>query len=295
MPSIHIVKEQEVTDAPLLLFDCELTSGAIERWSTHKVQMDSDVYQARVLRHNLFEVRSGADEGVDAVSRVSLSLANADSHFSQIERNTGWKGARLTVRFVFFNLKDGAPASDAQVLFRGVANPPDEITESTFRLTFANRLSLQRVLLPEVRIQKRCPWTFPATQEQRADAVTGGLKGKYSPFFRCGYSPDIDLGVGNLNGGAPFTTCDYTKAHCQERGMYGTPTQRFGGVQYVPSTTQVRSYGETGAHAAPVAENQGTVQRLRPADLRHGLVSAPGSFRTQRRQPDPHGSAARHG
>ncbi len=261
MGTIETLKEQEVLETPLLLFECELPSGATERWSTNAVQVNGDHYEPRVLGHNVLEMRALSEEGIDAVSRVSITLANTDSRFSQIARTAGWKGSRLTVRFLFFNLATGSPASEDIVLFHGVANPPDEITETTCRLTFLNRLGLYRILLPEIRIQRRCPWTFPATEQQRNEAITGGAKGRYSPFFRCGYSAGLPGGVGNLNGGEAFLSCDCTRAACVERGMFnedaaGNLTRRFGGIEFVPATVEVRSYGEQGAHAAVPVENR---------------------------------------
>ncbi len=35
---------------------------------------------------------------------ISVTLANADSHFSEIERETGFKGAQVTIRFLFYDL-----------------------------------------------------------------------------------------------------------------------------------------------------------------------------------------------
>jgi hypothetical protein len=140
------------------------------------------------MEHSQFDVRAQSEDGIDAAARISVTLANTDSRYSQIERTTGFKGAKLTVRFVFFDVRNGAAATEAQVLFRGVANAPESITESAFRLTFNNRLSFQRVVLPEVRIQKRCPWLFPSNVAQRQEAIDGGARGQYSPFFRCGYS-----------------------------------------------------------------------------------------------------------
>jgi hypothetical protein len=261
MPSAHELKELATVETPLLLFECQLKSGEVERWSTHAVEVDSKAYQARVLRHNLFEMRSGSDDGVDGLARISLTLANADSRFSEIERQTGWKGARLTVRFVFYNLATKAAASDPVALFRGVAGAPDEITESTLRITFTNRLNLQRVILPNVRIQRRCPWVFPATETQRSEALDGGEKGKYSLLYRCGYSAGAVGGAGNLEGGAPFTGCDYTRAKCEARGMFDRDasdgvTRRFGGIEFVPPSIAVRSAGEKGSHTSPVAENE---------------------------------------
>src|SRR5881628_3828231 len=195
MSTIFQHKEQTATETPMLLFDCALSNGQVERWSTHRVAVDGVIYQPKVLRHNLFEMQTASDLGVDGIPKASITLANADSHFSEIERSVGWKGANVTVRFLFFKLKDGAPETESMILFKGVANPPDEITESTFRLTATNRMSLQRVLLPPVRVQRRCPWDFPSNGDQREEAVTGGAEGIYSRFFRCGYSPDIPLGT----------------------------------------------------------------------------------------------------
>jgi Putative phage tail protein len=262
MATINELKEQSVTETPLLLFDCELASGAIERWSTHRVDFEGHRYEARVLRHNLFDLQAGADEGIDALARISISLANADSHFSQIERNTGWKGSKVTVRFVFFDLRQGTAASEAEVLFRGIVDAPQEITETALRLSASNSMNLQRVSLPDVRVQKRCPWRFPATAAQRLEAVTGGAaRYRYSPFYRCGYSADQDGGRGNLNAGAPYTICNRTRPDCEARGMFSEDssareTRRFGGIEYVPASTLVRSYGDKAYHVSDPVENE---------------------------------------
>ena len=261
MTSIHEIKQREVVDTPLLLFTCEFNSGEIERWSTHKVTIEEATYQSRMLRHNLFDIKAASDEGVDGHTRLSITLANADSHFSQIQRNIGWKGARFTVRFVFFDAKNGIASSETSVVFRGIANPPDEITESACRITFTSRMNLQRILMPEVRIQRRCPWMFPTTELQRQEAVSGGVKEAYSPFYRCGYSADVPSGLGNLNGGAAFTSCDYSRSQCEQRGMFDKDaqnrvTRRFGGVEFVPSTILVKSYGEKGTHSSAAVDNE---------------------------------------
>src|SRR3954447_4279296 len=261
MTSIYEIKQQEITETPVLLFECQLSNGSIERWSTHQVQIDGDTYKARVLRHNLFDIRSMSDDGVDGLSKVSITLANADSYFSQIEREIGMKGGKIKVSFLFVDLPTGLATSDQRVVFRGLSNPPDEISESTLRLTFVSRLSLQRTLLPEVRIQRRCPWVFPSTADQRAEGVHGANKAKYSPFFRCGYSPDVSDGVGTLHGSVPFASCDYTRTQCEERGMFGTdassrPTRRFGGIEFVPSSILVKTYGEKSQHLSSAVENE---------------------------------------
>lgn len=261
MATIIELKERTVTETPLLLFECHLSSGAKECWSTHPVSVDDSSYAARVLTHNLFDMRASSDDGLDSISRVSLTLANADSYFSQIARDPGLKGARLKVTFAFYDLAAGTVSSESRVLFQGVLNAPDEITESTMRVTAVNRFSLLRNFLPEVRIQKRCPWSFPTTAEMRQNAIDGGSRGKYSPLSRCGYSADQPNGVGNFEEGQPYTSCDFTRTQCEERGMFdrdsaGRTTARFGGVEFVPASILVRGYGEHGFHQSAPVENQ---------------------------------------
>lgn len=150
MPSINDLKEQAVTDTPLLVFDCTLANGTAEHWCTHRVTIGGTTYQARVLQHSAFDIQTASDQGIDGSPRISVLLANADSHFSEIERACGWKGARLTVGFLFYDLRGKAPLTDIAVLFQGFCNPPDEIRESTFRLTAVNRMNLQRLVLPPI-------------------------------------------------------------------------------------------------------------------------------------------------
>lgn len=262
MPTIDQLKEQETPPTPLFLFDCAWASGAVERWSTHEVTVGGAAYAGRLLQHNLFALQASSEDGLDGAQKITVTLANADSRYSQMERATGFKGAQVTVRFLFYDLAAGVEASEVRVIFQGVANPAEEITESAFRLSITNRLNMQRVILPEVRIERRCPWMFPTTAAQRQEALTGGAKGKYSALHRCGYSADLAGGAGNLDsGGAPFTSCEYTRASCEQRGMFDADvasqaTRRFGGVEFVPAQIDVRSFGEKGTHLSPILDNQ---------------------------------------
>jgi hypothetical protein len=261
MTPINVLKELEVPGTPLFLFDCTLATGDVQSWSTHNITVDGKSYLSRVLKHNLFELNSSPESATDGASTVSITLANADALLSSIERNIGWKGSALAVTFLFYDLKNQVVASDSQVVFRGVANPPDQSTESTLRLSFTNRLNLQRVYLPEVHIQRQCPWNFPSTATQRQEAVNGGTESAFSPFYRCGYSPDQTGGVGNMNGSAPYTSCDFSRAQCQQRGMFDKDnqnniTRRFGGLEFVPASILVRSYGSKTSQVSTPLPNQ---------------------------------------
>lgn len=238
--NIYQVKEQEVADTPVLLFHCSFRDGTQEYWSTFDLSYEGNLYRPRVLAHNTFDLRYGAESSVDGQGRVGISLANADGHFSQIERANGWKGATLLVRLCFFDLKLGVATTNARVMFAGVCTGLNEVTESTVKLSFYSRLSFNRAVLPAQRIQRRCPWLFPTTASQRLEALDGGASGKYSHFYRCGYSADLTGGAGNLNGATPYLSCDYTRANCEQRGMFsldggGQTTRRFGGMEFVPA------------------------------------------------------------
>ncbi|MDQ1469280.1 MAG: hypothetical protein QOJ99_760, partial [Bryobacterales bacterium] len=262
MQSALIAKEQLNADTPMLLFDCTLADGTVRHWSSSSFTSGEIHYEGRVLRQNLFEAQLASDTQVGGAPRLTFELANADSNLSEIEQQAGFKGARVVVRVVFADLAAGGPTSDVLVVFSGLMNPPDLITESTFRLSAMNRMATQRSVVPEVRVQRLCPWRFPMTASQRLEAVDGGpTRGKHSPFYRCGYSPDQQGGVGNLNGGAAFGDCSRTRSDCEQRGMFasdanGHKTSRFGGVEFVPPTILVRGSGQKNYSLSAVQDNQ---------------------------------------
>jgi Putative phage tail protein len=283
MTTIDSLKALETPGTPLFVCDCILPSGDVQRWSTHKVVYLGNTYAARIVQHTLFDLRSSSDEATDGISKIALTLANADAELSGIERNVGWKGSQLTVQFLFFDLTAGTPLSEATVAFRGTANAPDESTESTLKLSFTSRLTLQRIYLPETRVQKRCPWTFPASADQRAEAVSGGSKGRWSAFYHCGYSADQTGGAGNLNSGAAYTSCDFSRAQCIQRGMFsadsgGHVTKRFGGIEFIPPSIVIRSYGEKGSHLTVAVENQAQYNDFVPLIYGMGRYRAPVIF-----------------
>ena len=260
MPTIDTLKESEAPPTPLFLFACTLSSGTVEYWATHAVTYNGTSYPARLLKHNLYDLRASSNDGLDGTTLISVTLANADSFYSQIEREVGFKGAQLTIQFLFYDLTGGVAALEERVMFHGVANPPDEITETSFRVSFNNRLSLQRILLPETQMLRLCPWIFPSNVTQRQEALNGGAKGSYSTLYKCGYSPDLTGGAGNLNAGAPYTSCDYSRASCVARGMFSTDqnskvTARFGGIEFVPAQILVRGFGEKSSQLSSVQDN----------------------------------------
>lgn len=283
MPSINQIKEGSQTDTPLLLFRCVLPSGDVERWSTHQIQFGVEYYSARVVEHNLFDLQLSSDDAMDGISKLTLSLANADSRLSEINAAIRMKGAQLTVYFAFADLQIGLVTTDSTVLFRGISGDPEEVTENLFVLSFINKLSLQRVPVPDVRIQRSCVWNFPVTQDQRTEARDGNANGLASRYYRCGYSADLPNGVGNLVNGEPYVSCDKSRKNCEARGMFnidssGNATARYGGFEFVPSAISVRTAGDKASHLSPLLTNAARYNDSVPLVYGTGWLRAPVIF-----------------
>ena len=283
MGTINQVKQLAEADTPLLFFQCVLPSGEVEYWSTHSISFNGQPYSARVLKHNLFDLQLSADDAMDGISQLSLMLANADSFLSEINAEVGFKGSQVTVYFAFADLPSLTITTESTVLFRGIAGDPDDITEDSLSVSFTNKLSLQRIPVPEVRIQRSCPWNFPSSSQQRNEAKDGGANGRYSPFYRCGYSADVTGGVGDLSGGQAFTSCDKSRGQCQQRGMFdidgsGRTTRRFGGFEFVPSAILVRTSGAKTSHLSPVLDDAAKYNDAVPIVYGTGWLKAPVTF-----------------
>ncbi|HSU33364.1 MAG TPA: phage tail protein [Bryobacteraceae bacterium] len=283
MGTINQIKQLAEADTPLLFFQCVLPSGDAQYWCTHSISFNGQRYAAKVLKHNLFDLQLSADDAMDGISQLSLTLANADSILSELNHEIKFKGSQLTVYFAFADLPSETITTESTVLFRGIAGDPDEITEDTLRLTFNNKLSLQRVAVPEVRVQRTCPWNFPTTLEQRTEAKDGGANGRYSRFYRCGYSADLVGGVGNLDNGQPFTSCDASRGQCTQRGMFdrdnsNNTTRRYGGFEFVPSAINVRTAGAKTSHLSPLLENSALYNDPVPVVYGTGWLKAPVIF-----------------
>jgi len=214
---IAIQKEKELAETPLLLLDLTFGDGTVYRWATHAADYGDCQYEARVLRHNFFEIQAMSEQGTDRIPRLTLVLANADSQMSQLEQGKGFRGADLTATLVFYDLAAGQAGPDSLVVFSGYCNPPEEITDLQLKVTVVNRMNLQRVILPPVKLQRRCPWRFPSTASERQAAAFD----PNSLFYPCGYSADVPGGRGRLaSPNQCFSWCGYNRQACIERGMF---------------------------------------------------------------------------
>jgi hypothetical protein len=283
MSSINQIKQLAESDTPLLFFRCVLPSGDAQYWSTHTMPFAGNAYAARVLKHNLFDLQLCADDAMDGLTKLSLTLANVDSALSELNAAIGFKGSQLTAYFAFADLPSLSVTSESTVLFQGIAGDPDQIGEDFLTVSFTNKLSLQRIPIPDVRVQRSCPWNFPANAAQRQEALDGGSFDKFSRFFRCGYSADIVGGVGNLSDKKAFSSCDKSRGQCAQRGMFsadssGQATARYGGFEFVPSAIQVRTAGDKTSHVAAVIDNTAKYNDAVPIVYGAGWIKSPVVF-----------------
>ena len=280
MSSINQVKELAAADTPILFFQCQMPTGDVYYWSSHSIVFEGKPYLARVLKHNLFSLQLSADDAMDGMSQLSIVLGNADAEMSVLDAVIGFRGAQLTVFFAFVDLSIRVVTTEATMLFRGVAGNPEEITDETLTLNFTNKLSLQRVAIPDVRIQRTCPWNFPETQAQRKEASEGGVFGRFSKFYRCGYSADIPGGAGNLSSGQAFTSCGKSRAQCLQRGMFnkderGNVNNRYGGFEFIPTAYLVRGANDKTSHLSAVIDNTAKANDAVPLVYGTGWLKAP--------------------
>jgi len=283
MSTINQIKQLAEADTPLLFFQCVLPSGDTQYWSSYTVPFGGNTYYARVLKHDLFDLQLCADDAMDGLTKLSLTLANADSELSELNAAVGFKGSQLTVSFAFVDLPSLTVSSESTVLFRGVAGDPDQIGEDFLTLSFTNKLSLQRIPIPDTRIQRSCPWTFPLTPAQRTEALNGGDLGRFSRYYRCGYSADITGGTGNLSNGHAYTSCDYSRGQCIQRGMFNSDsnnnlTARYGGMEFVPSAILVRSAGSTTSQLSAIIDNTAKYNDAVPIVYGTGWIKSPVVF-----------------
>lgn len=254
MGTLNNDKELASTSQPLLLAVVTFPDASVLRLSTHDLSggfaYGGNTYLPRVLNQEMAATEAMKD-GIDLPVSVNLRLSDPDFYvWTNFEKLKGFKGAQLEMRAVLMDALTGTYSSDSRIIFRGICKEPGGRMPShdgkVLSVGFVSRLQMADISIPPIRIQKTCPWSFPGTATERQD----GADNSRSEFYRCGYSPDATGGNarGNLNGGSPFTTCNFTKEDCVARGMYTTDgsariTGRFGGVQWNPPQAQsVREY-----------------------------------------------------
>ncbi|MGD0002461.1 MAG: phage tail protein, partial [Bryobacteraceae bacterium] len=251
---INGIKEQPASYQPLMLAEFAMPDGStVLRLATHDLtpsgfQYNGNGYLPRILNQDMAAFQLVSQQGISVPPTVSLKLADADKLLWGYEMSTGFRGAVLNIRFVFWNVGTGSFSADAVVYGPFLCSAASNVDDTSLTIPAGSKLNMEQIQAPFIHIQQTCPWSFPATAAQRLDGATNEL----SDFWQCGYSPDVSPsqgGCGNYQSGTtPYSTCGYTKGDCVNRGMYikdsaSNKTGRFGGMQFQPPTAlKSRSY-----------------------------------------------------
>lgn len=226
LTTIDNAKQLAQAYQPLLVAVITFTDGAVLRVATHPLnaaeggfQYGGQNYTGRVVSYEIGALQGYDAGGIDIIPKVSLVLADADKALKiNYEDAKGFAGAMLDLTFVLWDADTSTYSSDSILKFRGICDAAETEFE-TLTVNAANKLNLQRKQLPNVLIQRRCPWLNPRTPEQRATADQ-----EDSFFYECGETN---------NAAVP---CNYTKATC-------TRPNRFGGIEYdTPANSRSREY-----------------------------------------------------
>lgn len=273
-------KENSVVPATALLCEVTLADTTKRYWATMQCNDGATQYQARIHPDFVNVWKLTNDVSAESAGHVSVILADNDGAVAQMFQTGKLAGAR--VRFSAA-VVSGRNVDSKTVVLSGMLDTVSELDGKSARLNVLSRLSAIRSSFPPMRIQKQCSWAFPQNAEQREAANSSGEDGRYEPLFRCGYSPDVSGGVGNLDGAAPFTSCDFTRKSCEQRGMFSKDssnraTNRFSGIEFVPPSYVVRGHGESSGRISNLVSIDTRFNDVIPAVYGTGWLQAPVVF-----------------
>ncbi|MDX2267843.1 MAG: phage tail protein [Bryobacter sp.] len=274
------LKDHPTIGATAILCELTLSDQTVQRWSNRQCTWNAASFTPRIIEDGAPEWRFSADGIAEGPGSLQLLLANADGLVSELRRQGKLAGAYLKLLIGVF--EDGVVA-DAHAVFTGIVDNVLEADAELARITAQSRLNSIRASFPPLRIQRRCSWAFPANLAEREAALSSGEEGRYASLFRCGYSAGLAGGFGNLNGVEPFTSCDFTRTACEERGMFNQDaanhmTRRFSGIQYLPPVIQVRGHGESSGRLSELVSLDTRYNDVVPAVYGTGWLRAPVVF-----------------
>lgn len=285
--TILSIKELEENFQPLFLAEFTFPDGSVSRYSTHGLAVTEggfpyagNEYEPRILNQSIVATQALSENGIDRTPSVSVELVDVDgSLYTAKERASGkgFKGARLVLRYVLWQVGTNNFTSDSMTPFVGICSAPNG-SETGLTIQATNILNLTKTKMPAPQVQGRCFWDYPTTYEQRYSAATD----RHSPFYGCGYSADVSHSEarGNLSGGAAFPTCGKTREDCIARlgnpgsGLIhidtsGRPTGNFPGSTWDPPKSW-KSKGYVEGATIEGDNNANLAKRGQPIPLVYG-------------------------
>jgi hypothetical protein len=213
--TLNAAKELVAGKLPLLLVKFTFLNGSTLHLSTHAVTYGGQAYQARLSQIDLERVQMMSESGIDIPPSLTLHIADADgSILANYENGTGlgFKGARVEVRFVFYDVLAQEFSTDSLIRYTGICDAATPTDDVTLEVRTTNRLNASKKMVPTFLISKYCPKIRPATVSQCAAALN-----EESDFYPCGLA-------------VPGADCYNTREGCTAIGNI----RRFAGVTYAP-------------------------------------------------------------
>lgn len=243
-------------------------------------------FQTRIKNQEIAATQALSSDGIDITPTVTLQLVDADkAMWNTYEKAIGFKGAQLTLYYIFWEVGTNNFSSDYRTIFTGICDPGN-VTETGLSVKATNRMNMNQIFLPITKIARRCVRIFPDTtglgSTDAAARHQTAADDPSSDFWLCGYSY---LATGsNARGNKPtgdiaFRSCNYTLSNCIDRlGNTTNPgghspyspynpveydktnrrTARYAGVQWdQPATFTSRGYGQNTAQKGFNALNEG--------------------------------------
>jgi hypothetical protein len=279
---MSLFQDKELASVPVTSLLCEVTlsDGASRFWADSRCLDGAREYEARIHPGQNTRWKLTSDVSSESAGQVSLVLADQDGSIAQLYRTGKLLGAKVQFSAAVLS---GRNIASKTVLWTGLLDTVSDLDGASARLNVMSRLSAIRSSFPPMRIQKECSWAFPANAAERQLACSSGEDGRYSPLFRCGYSPGVPDGVGNLDGAQPFTSCDFTRRNCEQRGMFSSdsanrPTNRFSGFEFVPPSILVRGHGESSGRVSNLVSLDTRYNDVVPVVYGQGWLQAPVVF-----------------
>ena len=131
---------------------------------------------------------------------------------------------RSELFFIFWNVGQNDFSNDYRTIFVGRCDPA-KVNGRLLSVRAVSRLNMNQAYLPNVRIQKRCPWIYPDTTgmstAETAARHQEAADDPSSQYWLCGYS--YKATGANARGNPipattnPYPSCNYTQAACIER------------------------------------------------------------------------------
>lgn len=226
--TLEVKKDETAADLPVLLY--EITSketGEILRVSKQPITFQSNLYSARVLRETISPNSIFSATGVDQPSEITVTLGDVDDTYKTWDNTNFFQYATVSVFLVFWNATDGVTSSDSLTYLIGISDAPSRVTPNEFEFKIINKLFMQQIPIPAMRISRLSPSILPGEGIQDSDldaAYADAFTDRNNSAWPVPYGPL--RGRGGFSGSTPkgnFRDADSTNGKATSLGIFSAP------------------------------------------------------------------------